>query len=281
VRGCGGDVANPRHPDRRLPGASAVIRMSPPVHGGSLGSVELDAVRLDNCALAGESLRAAISLGAYERIRIGSLHCDGLASDASMGAAPDIAVLAFTDHSGRCRDVTLGDVHIAGCRTPPGASAFAFVAQGQAGLERLLIGALHADASVAGVFRFDGDAPVGRFEWLGGDVSQVANAAGIIAAPTPPRSTMIVGMNGFLRTSLDFPGAVWGESNDISFEAECRGLERGDGLTITPAVVAGAELSADYAGRNRVRVTLRRTSAAPRIPAFAIRVLAQREAVTA
>ncbi|MEL7491429.1 MAG: glycosyl hydrolase family 28-related protein [Pseudomonadota bacterium] len=170
IVGCGGDVEDPYAPGKRISGASAVVRMSPPLGGqAAMGDVRLDRLVMRDCVLGGLWERWAVGLGAYRRIRLGEVVCDGLSNAGrfahqSAAYGQDIAVLAFAESMVGCDVLEIGRVVARNCHAP-GRMARVLHLMGRAPLREVRLGPIDSDLTFDETVKISGDEPIGAFAW--------------------------------------------------------------------------------------------------------------------
>lgn len=274
IEGCGGDVEDPQAPGERIEGASAVVRMSPALGGGALGELRVGRLSFRNCVLGGLSERYALSLGAYERIAIGEIECEGLSNAGRfvIGQSQPIAVVGHVAETAECRRVQLGRVRIRDCRADDkGVAAIVFA--GRAPVEELSIEDLRVDGSVARGVEFRGRDALGRFQWRGGDVAAL-NMDRILMERTPALSLDIGSMRGFLEGEIDAP--FLGPHATAQLLVPCRGARLGDDVTIEVIGAGGIEFEVLVVESDSVAVRLTNRNRAALPEGWRVRARARR-----
>ena len=196
VVGCGGDVEDPYNPGNRIHGASSVVRMSPPSQGRfPFGELQIGRLVMRDCTLGGVSERWAVSLGAYDRIRLNEVVCEGLSNegrftDQRFWDAQNINVLAFAEKEVPLELLEIGSVYVRGCRAP-GKRVHVLRLLGTAPIRKIRLGPIDHDKTVGAPVRISGSIPIDDFEWRPG----CGTSRAWIQTP-PKKYTVIEPQNG-------------------------------------------------------------------------------------
>lgn len=189
VFGCGGDVEDPYNPGQRIPGASSVIRMSPPLKKNpTLGKVKINHLVMRECVLGGTSERWAVGLGGYREITLGDVMCTGLSNAGRfIGQEPDlgqdISVIAFAETTIPCDNLTIGKVIASDCHAP-GRVALVVNLMGRAPMLRARLGSIKSDITFSNQVKITGPEAIKTFDWQNCDPKS-------IKIETPPVNSTI------------------------------------------------------------------------------------------